>query len=92
MQATAGQIYSEFENSLVSIVTEKGEQFVARITSVTGGIQIGSKPTIPESTFLEIDRFIDPRPYSRPNLTYDFSVQVIHPNDITEIQKYIPGT
>jgi hypothetical protein len=60
MQATSGQIYSEFENSLVSIVTKKGEQFVARIIWVTGGIQIGSKPTIPESTFLEIDRFIYP--------------------------------
>jgi hypothetical protein len=91
MNTTADQLYSKFENNLVTIVTTKGEEYVARIVQVTGGIQVGSKPTVPKSKFLEINRFIDRKPFSRPNLTYDFSVQNIHPDEISKIEKYIPA-
>jgi hypothetical protein len=92
MDMTAPQIYARYGDSLITIVTTSEEEFVASIVNVTGGLRVGSKPTIPGSTFLEINRFIDPRPFSKPNLTYNSSVQIIHLDEIAEIRQYFPST
>jgi hypothetical protein len=88
MNMTANEIYAQYGDSLITIVTTSGVEFVANIVMVTGGLRVGNKETIPGSTFLEINRFVDPRPFSKPNLDNHSSVQNIHPDEIAEIRQY----
>jgi hypothetical protein len=92
MDMIANEIYAQYGDSLITIVTTNGAEFVANIVKVTGGLSVGNKETIPGSTFLEINRFVDARPFSKPNLGNHSSSQNIHPNEVAEIRQYLPSS